>query len=61
MASQFVTIALRDEKPRLSPSKYLQRRLIRAWKSMTRKNQCASILAEDFVILTNRRRSIFLS
>ena len=45
----------------MSPRKYLERRIIRAWKhfsQVTRKSQRASILPEDFVLLTARRRSI---
>ena len=45
----------------LSPRKYLERRIVRAWKRFsqaTRKTQRASILPEDFVLLTARRRSI---
>ena len=45
----------------MSPRKYLERRIIRAWKHFsqaTRKSQRASILPEDFVLLTARRRSI---
>ncbi|CAL1714632.1 unnamed protein product [Somion occarium] len=65
MASRVVSITiLQNERPRMSPTKYLQRSIIRAWKSVsraTRKSYRASILPEDFVILTNRRRSIFYS
>lgn len=48
----------------MSPRKYLERRIIRAWKHFsqaTRKTQRASILPEDFVLLTARRRSIRLN
>ncbi|OBZ74138.1 hypothetical protein A0H81_06171, partial [Grifola frondosa] len=62
MASRYITVSfLATEKPRMSCKKFIERRIIRAWKSvsqMTRKNQRASILPEDFVILTAKRRSI---
>ncbi|EKM49992.1 uncharacterized protein PHACADRAFT_264461 [Phanerochaete carnosa HHB-10118-sp] len=57
MASRYVVVAF-AEKPRISVTKYLERRIIRAWKSITRKPQRASILMEDFVILNARRRSV---
>lgn len=43
---------------RLSVSKLVERRIIRAWKKMTRKPQRKSILMEDFVMLNARRRSM---
>ncbi|KAH9932663.1 hypothetical protein B0H21DRAFT_91667 [Amylocystis lapponica] len=58
MASHFASL---PEAPRMSCTKYLERRIICAWKAIsrrTRKAQRASILPEDFVILTTRRRSI---
>ncbi|PCH36239.1 hypothetical protein WOLCODRAFT_166775 [Wolfiporia cocos MD-104 SS10] len=63
MASRYLPEMERQiQKPRsLSPKKYLQRRVIVAWKSfsqMARKQQRASILPEDFVLLTARRRSV---
>ncbi|THG99800.1 hypothetical protein EW026_g2619 [Hermanssonia centrifuga] len=62
MASRCVAVTFAD-KPRMSCTKYLERRIIRAWKSvsrMTRKPQRASLLPEDFILLTAaaRRRSI---
>jgi hypothetical protein len=45
----------------MSVSKYLERRIIRAWKSMTRKPQRASVMMEDFVILNARRRSVMFT
>ena len=42
----------------MSVTKYLERRIIHAWKNMTRKPQRASVLMEDFVILNARRRSV---
>ena len=45
----------------ISISKYIERRIIRAWKSMTHKPQRKSILMEDFVILNARRRSVMFS
>ncbi|TFY50510.1 hypothetical protein EVJ58_g11021 [Rhodofomes roseus] len=66
MASRYLAAAVSFpeipvQKPRLSPRKHLERRLIRAWKQFsraTRKTQRASILPEDFVLLTARRRSV---
>ncbi|KAK7686251.1 hypothetical protein QCA50_010471 [Cerrena zonata] len=65
MASRVVSIAfMQNEKPRMTCTKYLERTIVRAWKSVSRasrKAHRASILPEDFVMLTNRRRSIFYS
>ncbi|KZT65033.1 hypothetical protein DAEQUDRAFT_814567 [Daedalea quercina L-15889] len=66
MATRYLTTTvsfpeIQVQKPRLSPRKYLERRIVRAWKHFsraTRKTQRASILPEDFVLLTARRRSI---
>lgn len=67
MASRYLTntaVSFPDiqvPKPRLSPRKYLERRIVRAWKHFSqaaRKQPRASILPEDFVLLTARRRSV---
>jgi len=62
MASRYLTVSMPEmQKPRLSCKKYLERRIIRAWKSfsqVTHKPQRASILPEDFVLMTARRRSV---
>ena len=46
----------------MSYTKYLERRIICAWKSISprgrRRYRRTSILPEDFVLLTTRRRSI---
>ena len=42
-------------------TKYIERRIVCAWKTIsrrTRRRHRASILPEDFVLLTARRRSI---
>ncbi|KIP10022.1 hypothetical protein PHLGIDRAFT_18430 [Phlebiopsis gigantea 11061_1 CR5-6] len=57
MASRYVAVTF-AEKPRMSVSKYIERRIIRAWKFMTHKPQRKSILMEDFVMLNARRRSV---
>ncbi|KZP25584.1 hypothetical protein FIBSPDRAFT_855780 [Athelia psychrophila] len=50
-----------------SPSKFVHRQVLRAWKSMTRatqKSHHASILPSDFVIVTGRgsnRRSVLFA
>ncbi|KAH9916317.1 uncharacterized protein B0H18DRAFT_1124301 [Fomitopsis serialis] len=65
MASRYLTTPafpdVQVPKPRLSPRKYLERRIIRAWKHFsqaTRKQPRASVLPDDFVLLTARRRSV---
>ncbi|OCH96228.1 hypothetical protein OBBRIDRAFT_830121 [Obba rivulosa] len=62
MASRYISKTLMQvEKPRVTCKKYLERRLIHAWKALsqaTRKPQRASMLPEDFIMLTARRRSI---
>ncbi|KAI0825683.1 hypothetical protein BC629DRAFT_1586567 [Irpex lacteus] len=60
MASRYVAVTF-TEQPRMSVTKYFERRIIRAWKSMTRKPQRKSILMEDFVILNARRRSVLFA
>lgn len=45
----------------MSPTKYIERRLIHAWKAISqrsRRRQRVSVLPEDFVMLTSRRRSV---
>ncbi|KAI0676038.1 hypothetical protein C8Q78DRAFT_1074980 [Trametes maxima] len=49
------------EQTRMSCTKYLERRIIRAWKAISqrsRRHHRASLLPEDFVMLTSRRRSV---
>ncbi|KAF9820575.1 hypothetical protein IEO21_01278 [Rhodonia placenta] len=62
MASRFIAASIPEmQKPRISCTKYLERRIIQAWKSFsqsTRKHERASILPEDFVLMTARRRSV---
>ncbi|KAI0704268.1 hypothetical protein BC835DRAFT_1410339 [Cytidiella melzeri] len=60
MASRYVAVNF-AEKPRMSVTKYFERRIIRAWKAMTHKPQRASVIMEDFVILNARRRSVMLA
>jgi len=60
MATRYVAVNFGD-KPRMSVTKYFERRIIRAWKSMTRKPHRASVLMEDFVILNARRRSVMFA
>ncbi|GBE86551.1 hypothetical protein SCP_0904300 [Sparassis crispa] len=60
MSTRYVSVAL-HEKPRMSYRKFLERRIIQAWKALSqaaRKHERASLLPEDFVLLTVRRRSI---
>lgn len=60
MAARVMAVTFQD-KPRMSFNKYMERRIIRAWKILsraTRKPERASLLPEDFVLLTARRRSI---
>lgn len=43
----------------MTVAKYIERRIIRAWKSFSRKPCRASVMMEDkFVILTAKRRSV---
>ncbi|KZT10129.1 uncharacterized protein LAESUDRAFT_756321 [Laetiporus sulphureus 93-53] len=62
MASRYLAATVSEiERPHFSCKKYLERRIVRAWKSFsqrTRKPERASILPEDFVLMTARRRSI---
>ncbi|KAI0343266.1 hypothetical protein BDW22DRAFT_1428688 [Trametopsis cervina] len=60
MAARYAAVNFAD-KPRMSVTKYFERRIVRAWKSMTRKPQRASVLLEDFVILNARRRSVMFN
>ncbi|KAI0792153.1 hypothetical protein C8Q75DRAFT_805188 [Abortiporus biennis] len=63
MASRVVSITfMRADKPRMSCKKYIERSIVRAWKSVsrvTRQSKRASIMPEGFVMITNRRRSIY--
>ncbi|CCM02630.1 uncharacterized protein FIBRA_04733 [Fibroporia radiculosa] len=65
MATRYLGASIPEiQRPRLSCKKFLERRLIRAWKAFsqtTRKQQRASILPEDFVLMTARRRSVRLN
>ena len=48
----------------LSPSRRFERRLIRLWKRMTRRNERASILPDGFVLMNEaaaRRRSLCMA
>ncbi|KAF9240687.1 hypothetical protein BU15DRAFT_73914 [Melanogaster broomeanus] len=48
-------------KTRISCTKFIERRVIGAWKRVTgatRKPQRASFLPKDFVLVTSRRRSV---
>ncbi|KAI0358079.1 hypothetical protein OH77DRAFT_1421356 [Trametes cingulata] len=62
MASRVVAIGFAPREPtRMSCTKYLERRIVRAWKAISqrgRRSHRASILPEDFVMLTSRRRSV---
>ncbi len=45
----------------MSFSKHIERRIVCAWKALSRRSRRhhrASILPEDFVLLTARRRSV---
>ncbi|KAI9064026.1 hypothetical protein FKP32DRAFT_1570605 [Trametes sanguinea] len=55
-----VTFAPREHS-RMSCTKYIERRIIHAWKAISqrsRRHNRASILPDDFVMLTSRRRSV---
>ncbi|RPD64152.1 hypothetical protein L226DRAFT_569626 [Lentinus tigrinus ALCF2SS1-7] len=59
MASHVVTVGF--EQPRMSYTKYIERRIICAWKAISRRSRRrnrVSMLPEDFVLLTARRRSV---
>ncbi|KAI8996533.1 hypothetical protein BD414DRAFT_512910 [Trametes punicea] len=62
MASRVVAVTFAPrEATRMSCTKYIERRIIRAWKAISqrgRRHNRASLLPEDFVILTSRRRSV---
>ncbi|KAI0695347.1 hypothetical protein C8T65DRAFT_744030 [Cerioporus squamosus] len=63
MASHVVAVGFMPyEQPRMSYTKYLERRIVCAWKTISRRsrrrNNRASMLPEDFVLLTARRRSV---
>ncbi|KAI1793465.1 hypothetical protein LXA43DRAFT_1092641 [Ganoderma leucocontextum] len=50
-----------QEQTRMSFGKHIERRIICAWKVLSRRSRRhhrASILPEDFVLLTARRRSV---
>ncbi|KDQ61439.1 hypothetical protein JAAARDRAFT_123854 [Jaapia argillacea MUCL 33604] len=54
----------RTNTSRSSCVKMLERQIIRVWKCVTRsvrKQHRASFLPSDFVLITSRRRSMFLS
>ncbi|THH18060.1 hypothetical protein EW146_g2880 [Bondarzewia mesenterica] len=47
----------------LSCTKYFERRLVRAWKHVTRsmrRPERASIMPEGFVLMNSRRRSMYI-
>ncbi|KAI0642453.1 hypothetical protein C8Q79DRAFT_917399 [Trametes meyenii] len=62
MSPRVATLAFAPrEQTRMSCTKYLERRIIRAWKVISQRNRRhhrASLLPEDFVMLTSRRRSV---
>ncbi|KAI0330885.1 hypothetical protein GY45DRAFT_1249960 [Cubamyces sp. BRFM 1775] len=62
MASRIVAVSFAPrEQARMSCTKYIERRIIRAWKAISqrsRRHNRASILPDDFVMLTSRRRSV---
>ncbi|KAI0731420.1 hypothetical protein C8Q76DRAFT_793488 [Earliella scabrosa] len=61
MASRFAVVPFVPQEPRMSCAKYLERRIICAWKTISqrsRRRHRTSILPEDFVLLTARRRSV---
>ncbi|KAI0629659.1 hypothetical protein C8Q77DRAFT_1220290 [Trametes polyzona] len=63
MASRVVAVSFGPrEHTRVSCTKYIERRIIRAWKAITsqrnRRHNRASLLPEDFVMLTQRCRSV---
>ncbi|KAI0751678.1 hypothetical protein C8Q80DRAFT_1268876 [Daedaleopsis nitida] len=50
-----------QEQSRMSCTKYLERRIVCAWKAISqrsRRRHRASVLPDDFVLLTSRRRSV---
>ncbi|KAH9888779.1 hypothetical protein C8Q73DRAFT_654992 [Cubamyces lactineus] len=62
MASRIVAVSfVPREQTRMSCTKYIERRIIRAWKAISqrsRRHNRVSILPDDFVMLTSRRRSV---
>ncbi|KAI0819145.1 hypothetical protein BC628DRAFT_1333741 [Trametes gibbosa] len=62
MATRIAVVSFAPrEHTRLSCTKYLERRIIRAWKTISQRSRRAhraSLLPEDFVMLTQRRRSV---
>ncbi|EIW58247.1 uncharacterized protein TRAVEDRAFT_47413 [Trametes versicolor FP-101664 SS1] len=62
MSSRVIAVAFAPrEHARPSCTKYIERRIIRAWKAISqrsRRHHRASLLPEDFVMLTQRRRSV---
>ncbi|KAH9940838.1 uncharacterized protein BXZ73DRAFT_98670 [Epithele typhae] len=64
MSSQFAVVSFTpfpQQQRRMSASKYIERRIICAWKALnrrSRRHRRTSVVPEDFVILTGRRRSV---
>ncbi|OSD05499.1 hypothetical protein PYCCODRAFT_1465383 [Trametes coccinea BRFM310] len=62
MASRVIAVTFAPrEHTRMTCTKYIERRIIRAWKAISqrsRRHNRASLLPEDFVMLTSRRRSV---
>ncbi|KAI0741675.1 hypothetical protein C8Q80DRAFT_1274068 [Daedaleopsis nitida] len=62
MASRVIAVSfMSQEQSRMSCTKYLERRIVCAWKAISqrsRRRHRASILPDDFVLLTSRRRSV---
>ncbi|KAG2136202.1 hypothetical protein BD769DRAFT_1664549 [Suillus cothurnatus] len=51
-------------KTRISCTKFIERQVVRAWKrvtGVTRKQQRASFLPKDFILVTPHRRSVMLA
>ncbi|KAF9647140.1 hypothetical protein BDM02DRAFT_3188222 [Thelephora ganbajun] len=62
--SSFELPQSRPPSPFREPTKYLERRIIRAWKTLTRTTRKAprnSILPEGFVLMTSKRKSIMMA
>ncbi|RDB15853.1 hypothetical protein Hypma_003719 [Hypsizygus marmoreus] len=50
-------------RPHISCARHIERRVVHLWKLVTRstrKNQRASFLPKDFILVTSRRRSAIL-
>ncbi|KAF9790674.1 hypothetical protein BJ322DRAFT_406575 [Thelephora terrestris] len=61
--SSFELQQSRSPSPFREPTKYIERRIIRAWKTFTRTTRRAprnSVLPEGFVLMTSKRRSIMM-